>query len=88
MAIEALLWDHPQWAEKFCGTVESMTEDPNPAVRYAAVSCAAVWHDKDKSEKLIEAVLRKHWLTILASTFLKTSPMGLGLPAPLSARWI
>ena len=33
MAIEALLWDHPQWAEKFCGTVESMTEDPNPAVR-------------------------------------------------------
>ncbi len=48
VAIEALLWAHPQWAEKFCGTVESMAEDSNPAVRYAAVSCAAVWYNIDK----------------------------------------
>lgn len=32
MAIEALLWEHPQWAEKFCGTVESMAEDGRMAI--------------------------------------------------------
>lgn len=29
-------------------TVESMTEYPNPAVQYAAVSCVAVWYNIDK----------------------------------------
>lgn len=61
VAIEALLWEHPQWAEKFCDTVESMTEDPNPAVRYAAVSCAAVWYNIDKlfSKRLFLKLLEK-----------------------------
>lgn len=62
MTIEALLWEHPQWAEKFCDTVESMTEDTNPAVRYAAVSCAAVWYNIDKlfSKQLFLKLLERN----------------------------